>query len=554
MPRAVGRRVGSAVLAGLVTSVLLLTLLPGDPGSLRLGGVGAFWWLAVLVAPLAGALSVAILAAATAARAPGLAALAAWAGPAVLIAVAARVFAGAADAPVVVLVVLLAPLAALLSPPRAAGFAANRVASLATLAAAALVLWGSFAALADVAEVLRVRRWQAAVLAAALALLAGEWRPRRARARPVLAGVLLVAGAVGFVLPVVAVGATVGAAPWSAWSLAASRPAFTFDERSVWVTEGRALTHPETFDFSEAHRVTALAPGAYRIVEPVGPARVTREWRLEVGDTLALRPGDQLVLEAGARVRFEPGKRVPGAPASGASWADPPERRSPQAAARTLGAALTLAGGALVLLRASAPPARGGARAAPALLFVVVLAAVSWGLYAALVAPDLALGAPGRAGLFELPARVVPPPAGPALTALAVLALLLLFVAGACALRNLAASMARGESEQGVSLVWAGLVVAAAAASVWPADAWRVFLAGCGLAAAAASAPRLAGAGARAGLAGSLVGVAAFLVLWAGAAWLPDWAAAAGAYPALLAAPLAVVASRAWRVAGSKRG
>jgi len=276
MPRAVGRRVGSAVLAGLVTSVLLLTLLPGDPGSLRLGGVGALWWLAVLVAPLAGALSVAILAAATAARAPGLAALAAWAGPAVLIAVAARVFAGAADAPVVVLVVLLAPLAALLSPPRAAGFAANRVASLATLAAAALVLWGSFAALADVAEVLRVRRWQAAVLAAALALLAGEWRPRRARARPVLAGVLLVAGAVGFVLPVVAVGATVGAAPWSAWSLAASRPAFTFDERSVWVTEGRALTHPETFDFSEAHRVTALAPGAYRIVEPVGPESGTR--------------------------------------------------------------------------------------------------------------------------------------------------------------------------------------------------------------------------------------------------------------------------------------
>src|SRR5207249_2124558 len=89
-------------------------------------------------------------------------------------------------------VLLLALLAALLSPRRAAAAEANRVAALATLAAAALVLWGSFAALANVAEILRVRRWQAAVLAAALALLAGEWRPRRARARPVLVGVLLV--------------------------------------------------------------------------------------------------------------------------------------------------------------------------------------------------------------------------------------------------------------------------------------------------------------------------------------------------------------------------
>src|SRR5205823_9843955 len=100
---------------------------------------------------------------------------------------------------------------------------------------------GSFAALANVAEILRVRRWQAAVLAAALALLAGEWRPRRARARPVFVGVLLVIGAAGFTLPVVVVGTTAGAARWRAWSEAASRRAFTFDERSAWVTDGRAL-------------------------------------------------------------------------------------------------------------------------------------------------------------------------------------------------------------------------------------------------------------------------------------------------------------------------
>ena len=52
MPKAVGRRLGTAVLVGLVASVLLLTLLPADPGSLRFGGVGALWWLGVIVARL----------------------------------------------------------------------------------------------------------------------------------------------------------------------------------------------------------------------------------------------------------------------------------------------------------------------------------------------------------------------------------------------------------------------------------------------------------------------------------------------------------------------
>lgn len=549
MPTAAGRRLGSAVLGGLVAGVLLLALFPGDPGSLRLAGVGALWWLAVLVAPLVALFTVAALGHGPAAG-PGVGALAAWAGPAVLVAVAARVFAGAADAPLLAFLAPLAPLAALLAAPAAPERASNRIAALATLAAAALVLWASFAALADVAEALGVRRWQTAVLTAALALLASEWRPRGAGAFRAPAGALVLAGAAAFVLPVLVVGVAVGAAPWSAWSRAASRPAFTFGERSVWVSEGRVFPGAQAFDFSEAHRVTALVPGAYRIVEQVGEARVTREWRLAAGDALTLRPGDRLVLEAGARVRFEAGKRVPGAPSSGAVWADPPERRSAQAALGGLGAALTLVGGALVLLPGAASPAPAGARAAPALLLVLVLAAVSWGVYAALAAPDLAIGARALAGLFELPARAVPGPAGRALTGAAVLALLLLGVAGACVLRGLAGSTTAGGSGQGASLVWAGLVVAAAAASVWPADAWSVFLAGSGLAASAAGAPRLVGGAA----AGSLVGAVAFLLLWAGAAWLPGWAAAAGAYPALLAAPLALLTCRAGWVARTTRG
>jgi hypothetical protein len=549
MPTAAGRRVGCSVLAGLVAGVILLRLLPGDPGSIRIAGVGAFWWLAIVVAPLVATLTVAALP-----RPPsaGLVAVAAWAGPAVLVTVAGGVFGGLADAPVLALLVLVAPLAALLPAPPAPAPAPSRIASLATLAGAALALAASFMALADVAEVLSVRRWQAAVLTAALALLASEWRPRGGDARPAPAGALVLAGAAGFVLPLVVVAAAVGAAPWSAWSRAASQPAFTFGERSVWVRDGRAFARGQALDFSEAHRVTALVPGGYRIVEQTGDARVTREWRLGPGDALTLRPGDRLVLEAGARVRFEAGKRVPGAPASGAEWADPPGRRSPQAAARALGAALTLAGGALVMLRASAAPSPAGARAAPVLLLVLVLAAVAWGVYAASTAPDLALGAPGRAGLVELPARAVSGLAGRALTGVAVVSLLVLSLAGACALRGLAGS-ASG-SARGASFVWAGLVVLAAAASVWPADAWRVFLAGCGLAASAAWAPGLAGGGERAGAAGSLAGALAFVLLWAGAARLPGWAAAAGAYPALVAAPVAFVTARAWRVARTTRG
>jgi hypothetical protein len=552
-----GRRAGIAVLLGLLAIVLLLTVLPGDPGAIRLAGVGALWWLALAAVPLASTLLACVLLLRPAGAGPagrGLVAVAGWVAPVVVVAVAARVFAGAADAPVIALAALVAPLVALLAAPDVTEPAPNRVASLATLAAAGLALWGSLGALADVVLPLGVRRWQTVVLAAALALLASEWRPRGAEARATPATVLVLAGAAGLVLPVVVVGVAVGASPWSAWSRAASRPAFTFDERSLWVREGRRLAEPATFAFTEAHRVTALAPGAYRIVEQTGPTRLTREWRLAAGDALSLRPGDRLVLEAGAHVRFEAGKRVPGAPPSGAVWADPPERRSARTAVAALGAALTLVGGALVFAAAPGLPPGRAAPAAPALLPALVLAAAAWGVYAALAAPELALGARARAGLFELPALVLPGAGGRALTLLAALALLALAVAGACALRELVGFTAAGRSGRGASFVWAALVLAAAAASAWAGDAWGAFLAGCGLAAAAAAAPRLAGGGARPELAGSLVGATAFLGLWAGAAWLPAWAAAAGRYPALVAAPLAFITCRAWRVAGARRG
>src|SRR5260370_24515953 len=175
MPTAAGRRGGCSVLAGLVAGVILLPLPPGDPGSIRIAGVGAFWWLAIVVAPLVATLTVAALP-----RPPsaGLVAVAAWAGPAVLVTVAARVFGGLADAPVLALLVLVAPLAALLAAPAAPAPAPSRIASLATLAGAAPAPAASFMGLPPAAGGLGVRGWQAAVPPPAPCPLASAWAPR----------------------------------------------------------------------------------------------------------------------------------------------------------------------------------------------------------------------------------------------------------------------------------------------------------------------------------------------------------------------------------------
>ena len=93
-----------------------------------------------------------------------------------------------------------------------------------------------------------------------------------------------------------------------------------------------------------------------------------------------------------------------------------------------------------------------------------------------------------------------------------------------------------------------GLVVAAAVASLWPADASWILLTGLGLMASVAVAPRLAADEPVARLAGSLVGAAAFTCL--ALLRLPAWASVAGTYPALTAAPLAWIAARASRGGG----
>jgi hypothetical protein len=51
MSAARARRIGMVVLSLLPLPLLLLALLPGSPGTVRLAGVSLVWWYAGLVGP-----------------------------------------------------------------------------------------------------------------------------------------------------------------------------------------------------------------------------------------------------------------------------------------------------------------------------------------------------------------------------------------------------------------------------------------------------------------------------------------------------------------------
>ena len=559
MSIAARRRVGVAGLLGLLAGALVLMLAPGNPGALRLAGVGLLWWYAALAAPLASVILVAGVQRGSreAESANGdstVLAVAAWTSPAVLALVAARVFSGGADAPALTLAVLVAPLIALLARTASGEPRPNLVAALAVSAGVGLILWANLLLFADVAGLLGLPRWAAPIVAAAVALLAVELLHGGNAALT-----FLYTSALGFLALVTIVAVALAASPWGAWKNVASRPALTFAERNPWVTEGRTLAAPTALDFTEAHRVTALSPATYRVLEP---GRF-REWQLRAGETLSLRAGDRLVLDAGARLRFEAGKRVPGAPASGVAWADPPERGALSTVAEMLGASVTLAGGALALVGSS--PALGALSVytGSGLLLTLVLAALCLGVYGAYAAPGLSIGASALAAVFDLPAAIVPGARGRALGVLSAIVLLVLFAATALALRHVL-GRALGEPDPGEAgaadsrSALAGptmtiVLVAACAAGVWGGAASRALLAGLGLAASAAVAPRLAGDGPGTRLLASLVGVIAFVGLAVLGPRLPPWAGVVGTYPALAAVPLAWGAARAWNVAVASR-
>jgi hypothetical protein len=455
--------------------------------------------------------------------------VAAWLQPVLLLALVHGVTAGAPDAPWLALAALVAPLVALLHP-RDAGAPPPATTAVAAVSVA-LVLGADFLVAADAAVLLGGAPWHGAGLATAGALLALAW-PSLRRAT----GLAVVLAAAALLLPLLGVAAVAGAAPWTAWRASGSRPAPTFSERGAWTAGGERFARAATLAFAEGQRVTAPDGGVVRVVERDGARPTVREWRLAAGEALTLRPGDELSVPAGTRLAFEPGARVPGAPDSGVAWADPPAR-GPRMLPGAVGALVTVLGGALALVTT----AGGGARAAgaPVLLLVAVSAAVGWGLYAAAAAPELALGGSLVAPLLRLPPLAVGAGAGRALAAVAGAGLLVLLLTGAAALGE------RLTGPHAGGLVWLGVVAVAAGLTAWPADPWRVFAAGLGLAAAAWAPAQLLGGGPPAAAA-SVVGGVAFGALAAlpALAPAPAWLDALVRYPALLAAPVAWAAGR----------
>jgi hypothetical protein len=554
MPIAAPRRVGVAGLCGLLAGALVLMVAPGNPGALRLAGIDLLWWYAAVVAPLAAVLLVIVVrpaGPAAGSRRATLLTVAAWTSPVLLALVAARTFSGAPDAPAFALAALVAPLLAWLGPTAGGERRPNVVAALAVSAAAAFILWANLLLFADVAGPLGLPRWAAGVLATLVAVVTLELAGATVVARR-CGLALFSAGALGFVALVVLVALALAASPWAAWRAAASRTTLTFSEQNPWVTEGRVLARPTALDFTETHRVTALSPATYRVLEP---GRF-REGQLRAGESLALRAGDRLVLDAGTRLRFEAGKRIPGSPASGIAWADPPERGGLATAVETLGVMVTLVGGALALL--ASRPALGD-RAVPfgtGLLAALVLSSLCLGVFGAFAAPGLSIGVSSVAAVFELPIAVAAAARGRVLGAASALVLVVMFAATALALHEVLqrAWRERGSQEatdagRRVKLVRPMMrlfLCVAWGASLWGGEASRALLLGLGLAASAVLAPRFADDEAGARLVGSLVGVGAFAVVSILGARLPVWAGAVATYPVLAALPVSWGTIWAW--------
>jgi hypothetical protein len=461
-----------------------------------------------------------------------LAAAAVWLQPVLLAALALRIAAGAPDAAWLPLGALVAPLVAMLAANR-------RVADLGPIARAALavsvtvLLAADLVVAADLATSLDATPWLGVVAAGALALVV-PLIPGARQASPLLLAIV----ATVLLLPLVSIGATTRTAPWTAWSRGALRGTLTFPETSAWVGEGERFARADRLLFTEGQRVTAVSGGVFRVVERDVTPPTVREWRLAPGEALTLRPGDELALEAGTRLRFEPGRRVPGAPASGIVWADAPGRSAAMLPS-ALGALVTLIGGALALV----PAVRRGSAAitGPAVLLIATLAAVGWGVFAGSIAPDLPLGGSLVAPMLRLPIRALGARTGAPLTVLTAVALTVLLLTAAVALRGRLVA-ACGPAP----VLWAAAVGAGGLITALRPEPWRLLTLALGVA-AAGCAPALLASGRIAGQAGCAIGVLVFAILAALpllAPALASWLEPLVRYPSLVAMPLGLMAAR----------
>jgi hypothetical protein len=323
-----------------------------------------------------------------------------------------------------------------------------------------------------------------------------------------------------------------------------------FGEWSAWTRDGGRIAVPTTLRFTESHRVTAVAPGVFRVVEHDGPAPATRDWHLGAGESLPLRAGDELALAPGTRVRFEAGKRVPGAAVSGVEWAQPAPGPPLRALAWLATLALAFTGGGIALGDVGDIPSRAHALAAAAVGVLLGVAGVTWGVYTAYLVPDVVMGSPPVAALARAPLLALGLPLSIGATAALGAGLAASLLLAALALRRVVAR-ALGPTRERKTTVWGAFSVTllvSAGLALSGADAWAMLVGGLALAAAALTAPALAATDARARSAGALTGSIVFaataLVLG-----VTRTGSVLGAYPVLLAAPLAWVTARLLRPA-----
>jgi hypothetical protein len=472
----------------------------------------------------------------------GIGAVAAWASPVLVVAVVAHVTAGGLEAPLFVLAALAAPLLALLASPErpvtSSGFATTL-----GLVSVVCVLGAGFRTVADVGQVLGLETGATVGAVLVLVLVTTVWRDHHR-----VAATALVVGWGALLVALVMLAGSAGVAPWTAWSRVASRGTFELGPRSEWTREGAQFGEPTTLTFTEPHRIVALSDAVVRVTERDRGTAV-RDRKLAAGESLALRPGDSLAIPAGVRLRFEAGRRIPGAP-SGVAWADGTGVSRRRLSVWWVGLTLTLAGGALMIVRPVPSPSRASAVGGPAVVFTIVVAATCWGLYAIDTAPELTLGVPAAAQLVRLAPVVADEPWRSRILASIVLALLALFLAAAAALRHSLIDLtAAGTTTVRRRLIeaaaWIVMVVAAAGTSLLATDGFTLLLHGAGLATAVLLGPLLvSGTGPTVDSArakGALVGALIFVLL----ALLARWVGPLGLigvvtqYPALLAAPAA---------------
>jgi hypothetical protein len=469
-------------------------------------------------------------------------ALAAWSGPLAIAALALAVFRGDAHAPLLALVLLVAALVPALCPLDDGVAPARSVATVVSLVAVALALAAQLRFLADVAVVSGARLRVTIAVTAALATLCALW-PGRLR----WWSCLLPASLAAIGVPLLATVLSSGVTPWAAWRAVATRPALVFTEGSPWTREGGHVVTAATLAFTEAHRVTAVAPGVVRVIERDGARDATREWRLGAGESLPLRPGDRLAVPGGSRLRFESGKRVPGAPTSGTTWADPDAAARGRALGLLAALALTIVGGALALGGPGAGSARAAALVAPALALASMAAGLTWGVYAAHRAPELTLGAPPLGAMVGLPLYAAARPWSTALTLCLSAGLVGFFASTARALAQ-HLDLALGGSRGGAGgwaprMAFVGALSVGAVTASASGDAWLFLMTALGLAATGLTAPALASRDPRARAVGALAGMLAFVIV-AGAGWLTRSAPLPGEVPVLIAAPLAWASAR----------